>query len=197
MGKSIVAVLLCMPLSAHAQKLLVEYEGTVSSIERAWLADVPPYSVGEAISGSLVIDLTLAPPDRLPKDSSIGRYYRSSPGLDFILGPPQAPGRGSGDLVLVHDDWAAPSTGAPREDGIIINDSSIGTDGEFNVLLGLTRPNPLGQIFSSDALEQSFVVESAAGTNLWGYIEQGFGEFWRIVNFSLDRLSVKPGVCRI
>jgi hypothetical protein len=79
---------------------------------------------------------------------------------------------------------------------MIINDSSIGTDGDFNVLLGLSRPTSLGEIFSSDSLAQTFAVEREPGTNLWGYIERGFGEFWRIVHFTLDRLAVKPRVCR-
>jgi hypothetical protein len=43
---------------------------------------------------------------------------------------------------------------------------------------------------------QSFVAESEPGTTLWGHIERGFGEFWRIVNFTVDRLSVTPRVCR-
>jgi hypothetical protein len=196
MRKSIIAALVCAPLTAHAEKLLVEYAGTVSSVERGWLAELPPYSVGDTISGTLVLDLALAPTDRLPKNPQIGRYYWGSPGIDFILGPPQPPGRGSGDLALVYDNWDPPTTGASQEDGFIINDSSIGTDGEWNVLLGLSRPNPLGQIFSSDSLKQSFVVESGPGTKLWGYVERGFGEFWRIVNFTLDRLSVTPGVCK-
>ena len=196
MGKSIIAVLVCVPLTAQAGTLLVEYEGTVSSIERgSSLAETPPYSIGDAISGRLVIDLTSAPADR-NADSTVGRYYGGSPGLDFILGPAHQPGRGDADFAVIYDNWLPPSTGASREDGMIVNDSSIGTDGDFNLLLGLSRPNLLGQLFSSDALRQSFVIEDEPGTTLWGHIEQGFGEFWRVVNFTLGRLSVTPGVCR-
>jgi hypothetical protein len=194
---SIIATLLCVPAVASAQKLLVEYEGTVSSIERgSSLAEIPPYSIGDAIRGSLIVDTTLAPRDRLPDDPRIGRYYDDSPGLDFILGPAQSAGRGPEDFVIVYDDWEPPSTGAPREDGIIINDSSFGTDGDFNVLLGLQRSNLLGHLFSDDSIVQPFDVRPEPGVNLWGYIERGFGEFWRIVNFTLDRFTVTPGVCR-
>jgi len=197
MKKSIIAALACVPLTAHAGVLLVEYEGTVSSLDRgSSLAEMPAYSIGDSISGRLVIDLTLAPADRNVQDATVGRYYGGSPGLDFILGPAQQPGRGPADFVVVHDNWLPPSTGASREDGMIINDSSIGTDGDFNLLLGLSRPNLIGQLFSSDSLQQSFVVESKPGMTLWGSIEQGFGEFWRVVNFTLGRLSVTPGVCR-
>jgi hypothetical protein len=196
---SIIATLVCMPLAAGAQNLLVEYEGTVSSIERgSSLAETPPYSIGDPIRGSLLIDAALAPRDSLADDPQVGRYYDESAGVDFILGPAQSADRAPADFVLVYDDWEPPSTGASREDGIIINDSSFGTDGDFNVLLGLQRPNVLGQLFSDDGLLQSFEVTPEPGTSLWGYIERGFGEFWRIVNFTVERFSVTvtPGVCR-
>jgi hypothetical protein len=197
MKKSLALALCCIPFVADAQHLLVEYEGTVSSIERATsLAETPPYSIGDPIKGSLIVDTTLAPRDRLPDDRQIGRYYDDSPGLDFILGPAQSTGRAPADFVVVYDDWEPPSGGTSREDGIVINDSSFGTDGDFNVLLGLQRPNLLGQLFSDDGLVQSFDARPEPGVTLWGYIERGFGELWRIVNFTIDRFSVTPGVCR-
>jgi hypothetical protein len=196
---SIIATLVCVPFAASAQKLLVEYEGTVSSIERgSSLAETPPYSIGDQITGSLLVDMTLAPRDVFADDPQIGRYYGDSSGIDFILGPAQSGGRAPDDFVVVYDNWEPPSTGASTADGIIINDSSFGTDGDFNVLLGLQRPNVLGQLFSDDGLMQSFDVGPEDGTTLWGYIERGFGEFWRIVNFAVERFSVTaaPGVCR-
>ena len=196
MGKSIVAALLCLPFAANAEKLLVEYTGTVSSIERGSSeAAVPPYAIGDRISGSLIIDIALAPTDEVADDRRVGRS--GSTGLDVSLGPPHpAAGRGPDDFVVVYDDWEWPSTGSPLEDGMVIADSSVGSDGDYNLLLGMQRPNLLGQLFSDDGLSQSFVVERDAGTNLWGFIEHGFGEFWNMVNFTLDRLSVTPRVCR-
>jgi len=196
MKRFLALALCCIPFVADAQQLLVEYEGTVSSIERgSSLAETPPYSIGDPISGSLIVDTTLAPRDRLPDDRQIGRYYDDSPGLDFILGPAQSAGRAPADFVVVYDDWE-PSSGASREDRIVINDSSFGTDGDFNVLLGLQRPNLLGQLFSDDGLVQSFDVRPEPGMTLWGYIERGFGEFWRVVDFTVDRFSVTSGMCR-
>jgi len=194
--KSIVAAsLICLPFTANAEKLFVDYEGVVSSIDRG-LAEAPPYSVGDPIKGSLIIDTAFAPPDRVASDPTVGRYYGGSPSLDFILGTPHPAGNASSDLLLVYNDWEPPSTGASREDGIIINDSSGSTDGEFNLLLGFRRPNPLGQVFADDSPTQSFVVEPEPGTTLWGYIEQGFGELRTAVNFTLTHLSVTPHVCR-
>jgi hypothetical protein len=197
-GKSIVAALVCLPFTANAEKLLVEYAGTVSSIELgSSLAEIPPYSIGDSITGSLIIDIALAPTDAIAGDRRVGRYEGDDSGLDFILGTRHPPGlRAATDFVVVYDDWEWPSTGGPVEDGIVINDSSFGTDGDFNMLLGMQRPNLFGQLFSDDALSQSFVVERAVGTKLWGFIEHGFGELWNMVNFTLDRLSVRPGVCR-
>lgn len=195
MGKSLAAALLLMPVAAQGERLLVEYQGTVSSIERASsLAEMPPYSVGDAIHGTLIIDTLLAPADRVA-DSSEGRYYDESPLSNFVLGPPRHNEPASTDLVVVHNDWA-PSAGTPTEDGIVIRDGSFGIDGPSNLVLGLQRPNLFGQLFSSDSLTQSFAVEQEPGTTLWGYLERGFGEFWRLATFAIDRLSVTPGVCR-
>ncbi|HSC17197.1 MAG TPA: hypothetical protein VLI71_18850 [Gammaproteobacteria bacterium] len=198
MKKSIVAALFCLSFTANAETLLVEYTGTVSSIERnSSLAEIPPYSIGDSIVGSLIIDTAFAAADEVADDGRVGRYYAGSSGLDFILGAPHPAGRrGPADFVVVYDDWEWPWAEGLPEDGIVINDSSIGSDGDYNFLLGLQRPNLLGQLFSDDALSQSFVVEREAGMNLWGFIESGFGELWNIVTFSLDRLSVKPSLCR-
>jgi len=61
MGKSIVAAaLLCVPLASNAGKIVVEYTGTVSSIDRA-LAEAPPYSVDDPIMATPIIGTALAP----------------------------------------------------------------------------------------------------------------------------------------
>ena len=196
MRKSIVTVsLFCIPLAANAGKLIVDYEGVVSSIERASLAESPPYSVGDPIKGTLIIDTAFAPADELADDPTTGRYYGGSPGLDFILGAPHPRGNGPADLLLVYNDWEPPSAGEPREDGLVIKDGSVGTEGEFTLLLGFRRPNSAGQVFTDDSASQSFVVEPESGTTLWGYIEQGFGELRSVVDFTLTRLSMAPRVC--
>jgi hypothetical protein len=194
MRTSIAAALLCAPFAASAEKLLVEYQGTVSSVDRALDAVAPAQAIGELISGTLIIETTLAPPDEASDDPRIGRYGSSA--VDFILGPrpPDAPG--SGDLLVVYDGWVSPD-GIGPSDGILIRDQAIGTDGAFNLVLGLQRPNLLSQLFASDDLVQSFDVVPEPGTSLWGYIERGFGELWSIVNFTLDRFSVTPGTCRL
>jgi hypothetical protein len=192
---TIIAALVCVPVAATAQTLVVEYQGTVSSIDRAAFAEDLPYSIGDPISGSLMIETHRAPADELTGDSSIGRYYGGSPGIDFILGPPNPDARTAADLVLVYDDWL--SEDDALTDGFLISDRSIGNDGEFNLVLGMQRPTLLGQLFTNDGLEQSFDVEREPGIDLWGYIERGFGELYRSVSFTLDRFSVSaPGVCR-
>ena len=160
-SKSVVAALCCVPLAAHAGKLVVDYTGVASSIDRASLAEEPPYAVGDPIVGTLIIDTALAPADKLLLDPQIGRYYGGTPSPDFILGPKHPGGNEPGDLVL-----------------------------------GLHGPSSSGQIFADDSLSQSAVVEHEPGTSLWGYIERGFGKFRQIVSFAVDRLSMKPRVCK-
>jgi hypothetical protein len=189
----IIAALACVPFAAHAEKLLVEYHGTVSSVERAYFADAPLYAVGDSIGGSLIIDATLAPADELSNDPRIGRY---SSAVDFILGPRPPGAPGNGDLLVVYDNWASPAVDMGPHDGVVIRDQSIGTEGTFDLVLGMRRPNQLGQLFSADGFAQSFTAESEPGIDLWGYVESGFGEFWRAVRFTLDRFSVSPGTCR-
>jgi hypothetical protein len=110
------------------------------------------------------------------------------------MGPPHPPGGAPADSVTVYNDWEPPNPFLPREDGVTIIDSWVSANDQFNVLLGLQGATT--ELFSSDALEQSIDVRSKAGINLWGYIERGLGEFRRVVNFSLSRLSVTPGSCR-
>lgn len=196
MGKTLVAVgtLACVPVAAAlAQKLLVEYEGTVSSIERASsLAELPPYAVGEPVAGSLTIDLSLAPPDE-DADAAIGRYGGA---IDFILGRRYPGENAAGDLVVVYDGWHPEPPNESPADGILIRDQSWGTDGPSNLVLGLQMPNRLGELFTTDSLDQSFAVTPQENVSLWGYIERGFGELWRAVDFALSRFSVKQtGVC--
>lgn len=195
MNKLVVAGLLCIPFVVNAQELIVEYEGKVSSIDRASLAEAPPFSIGDPIRGTARIQPRRAPADALPYDPHVGRYY-GGVGFDFVTGPRPLAGGEPADLVIVYNDWEPPSDGAPREDGITINDSWLAPNDTFNLLLGARRPATGGPLFATDALEQSIDIESAPGTTIWGYIERGLGEFRRVVNFTLSRLSVTPGSCR-
>jgi hypothetical protein len=192
-SKSIVAALLCIPFAANAQDLFVQYEGTVSSIERAPSAELPPFAIGDPIKGTLRIQPGRAPTDALQGDPHMGQYFGGF-GVEFIKGPTHPAWGEPADSVTVYNDWQPPSPVAPLQDGIIMNDSWYAADDQFNLLLGLQGANT--RLFRTDALEQSFDVESEPGISLWGYIERGLGEFRRVVNFTLSRLSVTPGSCR-
>jgi hypothetical protein len=193
MAKPIVAALLCIPFAANAQDLFVQYEGTVSSIERAPLAELPPFTIGDPIKGTLRIQPGRAPTDVLPADPHMGQYFGGF-GVEFIKGPRHPPGGEPTDSVTVYNDWQPPSPVAGLQDGIIMVDSWYAADDQFNLLLGLQGAST--RLFRTDALEQSFDVESEPGISLWGYIERGLGQFRRVINFTLSRLSVTPGSCR-
>ena len=100
MGKSIVAAaLLCVPLAANAGRIVVEYTGAVSSIDRAALAEAPPYSAGDPIMGTPIVGTAPAPADSLASDNQVGRYYGDA--LIFVAKHP--PERGVGELPKVVD----------------------------------------------------------------------------------------------
>jgi hypothetical protein len=78
--KAIVALCAMLPLSANATILYVDWAGEVSS------SSDPDYSAGEQLSGSLLIDTSLAPAD--PAGSGFGRPLLSEtvPSADFVTG---------------------------------------------------------------------------------------------------------------
>jgi hypothetical protein len=166
----------------------------VSSIVLASLAEVPSQHVGDPVKGTLIIDTNLAPADGLGSDPQEGQYWSRTRGLDFIMGPSR-PAGASNDSITVYDNWDPPAD-LPQEDGIIIVDGWMSGDDQLNTLLGLQKRNPLGQLFVSDSFVQSFDVKRESVNNLWGYVERGMGEFRRVVNFTVDRLSMTPGMCR-
>lgn len=49
--------------------MFVDYLGTVCTVENA-----PGYHVGDKVSGRLIVDLPLAPPDLEPADARLGQY---------------------------------------------------------------------------------------------------------------------------
>ena len=78
MGKWIVAAaLLGMPLASNAGKIVVEYTGSASSIDRVALAEAPPYSVDDPIMGTPIIATALAPAGSLASDSG-GKQLRKA-----------------------------------------------------------------------------------------------------------------------
>jgi hypothetical protein len=98
-SRALVAVLLCVPLAARAGKLVVEYTGIVSSVDRASLADERPYGVGDPL-GTLIMDTALAPADKLLIDPQSGGYDGGTSSPGFILGPKLPDRNGPRDLVL-------------------------------------------------------------------------------------------------
>jgi hypothetical protein len=155
-------------------------------------AGVRPRGRRSPVAGALTIDLGLAPSDE-DADPAIGRYGGA---IDLVLGPRYRGENGVGDLV-VYDGWRPEPPNESPADGILIREQSWGTEGASSLVLGLQVPNRLGRLFTTDSLEQSFAVTPQKDVSLWGYIERGFGELWRAVNFALSRFSVRPtGVCR-
>ena len=80
--------------------------------------------------------------------------------------------------------------------GFILGPKHPYRNGPGGLVLGAQWPSSSGQISSDDSLSQTVVVEREPGTNLWGYIERRLGELQQIVSSTVDRLSMKPRVCK-
>jgi hypothetical protein len=167
MAKPIVAALLCIPFAANAQDLFVQYEGTVSSIERAPLAELPPFTIGDPIKGTLRIQPGRAPTDVLPADPDMGQYFGGF-GVEFIKGPTHPAGGEPTDSVTVYNDWQPPSPVAGLQDGIIMVDSWYAADDQFNLLSVFRGPAPgfFARTLSSNPSTLRVSLASASGDTL-------------------------------
>src|SRR5688572_6373194 len=79
--RTMFAALAAIPLLAEAQPVIVEYEGTVESVDPApyW-----SFSVGDSIKGIVEIYPLLAPPDRHPANWA-GSYVSGGPVENFVV----------------------------------------------------------------------------------------------------------------
>ena len=197
-GVAAVALIVCWPASAALIDFLrVRYEGTVSSVSDA----LPEYSVGDRLSGTLLVDLRRAPPDA-EADPGRGVYvnFPSVGDSRFVTG--YAPSRGfSADSVLV--------TNGPT-DRFIVEDSQFGlaalADGRaryFEDSIWVSTQQNLDFLDDVDIV-QSFNLRGSDvglgrlsrtrelyedGKAVLGSLLQG------TVEFVMQRFSVRPGRC--
>ena len=170
------------PLSASAELVFVDYSGAVDSIMGA----PQQYHVGDRISGQLVIDTALAPPNTSVFPPVFGVYGdRSVTSADFVRGFNPA-AEESNDSVSVRNgasfdayrvtDWR---NGGDSYSGLILN---VGTT------RSLLRNVDIIQNFEMTPVDEPTTF---AGLLLWGK-----GVVQRSVSFALDRFKVTPGHCR-
>jgi hypothetical protein len=191
----LVPLLLTLPFAAYAvpipgTAILVEYEGRVTDVRAA-----PDYAVGDPISGRLFIDQGLGSFGTIgPNEATYGSDH-----TEFVTGFWPTFGDGF-DRVFIGNEVSRPGSTRPIdvfivEDWFVSRHATLDGAQVFAVnaqLHGLTGSNKLTQ--------QSFEVTSAdvdePGESLSGDLRfSNIGPFG-LVSFIIDRLNVKPNVCR-
>jgi hypothetical protein len=199
-GVAMVGIAACWSANATPAKHFVdvEYEGTISSIT----GTIPQYSVGDHISGSLRIDLRLAPPDDEPS-TLIGRYAISpSDGVSrFVTG--YAPAHEfSADMVALQNPLDGRDAFTVEDSQFGLSPLSHGRSLRSEDTLSLTAR---GSNFLDDVeLVQSLDLRGAdvggglisrtreiyeRGEAVLGSLVEGLAEL------RLQRFTVRPGRC--
>jgi hypothetical protein len=181
-----VAVLVLSVGAARADVVEVEYSGTVVDAINPTAGE----SLGAKVHGRMSIDLAAAPADLFPDDPSYGLYASTpfgSRAVDFVLGSRKHFGE-SNDYVLVQND-------TDNGDVFTVADrSGRGTADAFSEFLQVAKRD----LFDDDGMRQSIRLTKAEEPSFFfGIIESGIGAAYHFVQFALDRVSIKPLVCRV
>jgi hypothetical protein len=181
-------VALCvLPLSAHAGVLTVSYKGTVH-----WADPGAPYSIGDTVSGTLLIDTLLMGPDLDLQDPNAGVYGSDPahlPTTNFVTG--FANSLPANDSIYVRNDLL--QLNGLTDTYQISDNGAFGTPSFEQVNLYAVLP---AGTFHDDRGDQTFEAVSRTLGDLVGTIAWGWEETRRQVDFYMSSMSVKPGRCR-
>jgi hypothetical protein len=162
MAKVLLPLLLALPLSAEAGTLLVEYSGVIDDVRPNDPLAPVGYEVGDTVRGVLRIDLASAPPDGGPRPE---QGYQSLYGVDDISG---FAGERTWNFVTGYNpiDDRRPADGVAVGNGPNFADfysvwDSTGLQADLPWRsLHLVVSDHTGSLFSSTAIDQTFVVDS-------------------------------------
>ncbi|HZF29281.1 MAG TPA: hypothetical protein VE907_09200 [Gammaproteobacteria bacterium] len=198
MRKLLAAVVLCVPVVSNADLLFLKYEGAVSGIEEQGCPCPQSYSIGDPVSGKLIINLALANGGRgvppLPPDWTNIDYLPE--GVSFIHGRPLAAAGNPNDAVFFYNSLPAvdPSMTYDRVevyDGIAPNPLDM-------LGIQVERLSPYGQLITDVGSVQNFDVTPDDGTTITGQILRGLsgavGAFRQTISLTFSHVSM--GVCK-
>jgi hypothetical protein len=188
--------LLALTFTATAD-VVIEYEGRVNIIDDDCWCRPLELDVGDSVSGSLIIDTDTAPRDSNPHPAMSEFDGEDGPNRNFVVGKHS----------LIATDLRGPDAvgfeDEPPEDlyyeGMSVRDG-IGDptrgDGIW-LVLGLGNRNADLNLLDGDGLEQSFTAgdDLENGVRTLGELRRRTGAFSYVVQFVIERLSVKPRVC--
>jgi hypothetical protein len=196
-----VGLAICLPVSANVIDFLqIRYEGTVSSVSDAF----PEYSVGDRLSGTLLVDLRRAPPDS-KEDPRWGAYvnFPSVGDSSFVTG--YAPSRGfSADTVLVTNGLNGPT------DTFTVEDSQFGLDAladgrarRFEDSIWVSTRQNLDFLDDVDIVQSFDLHGPDVGRGMLSRTRELYEDGKAVlgsllqgtVEFVMQRFSVRPGRC--
>jgi hypothetical protein len=191
----LVPLLLTLPFTIHAvpipgTAILVEYEGRITQVSEA-----PDYAVGDAIAGRLFIDPGVGTFGTIGADEAT----YGSDNTQFVTGFWPTFGDGF-DRVFIGNEVSRPGSTRPI-DVFTVEDWFVATNGSLDGARVFTvNAQVHGMTGSNKLTQQSFEVTSAdvdePGESLsGGFRFSSLGPF-AFVSFVIDRLNVKPNVCR-
>ena len=184
--KPILFLVLATPFTAQADKILVDdkffvdYEGFVTQV-----INEPSYTLGSPISGRLIVDLATAGDDCCPGDPNATAFGNAN---DFITGfllpsedfPP-------GDII----GWHNASRGVAEDFFNVVDGQGID---EFNLRrLTITAS---GYNLFNDGAPHGFEATDDDAVSFFGELSTRIkGELAGLMQFSIERLSVRPQKC--
>jgi hypothetical protein len=193
-GVLLIPLLVSLPFTAHAvpipgTAILVEYEGKITTVNEA-----PEYRVGDSISGRLFID----PGAGVYSTVGLNEATYESDSIEFVTGFWPMFGDGF-DRVFIGNEVSRAGSARPI-DVFTVEDWLVSTNGSLDGAQVFTLNAQLHGLLGSNKLNQSFEVTSAdvdePGEGLaGGFRFSSIGPF-AFVSFLIDRLNVKPNVCR-
>jgi hypothetical protein len=179
--KAALALSLLLPLTARAELILIDYQGTVTSS-----ASGDRHVVGSPFDGHITVDTDLAGPDIDPRPN-FGRYGWD--GIEHVVVPNFVTSSAmcrtkcpSSDMVFVTKDFG--DSVIPNLDLFEVDD---GVNGTADRLVISVRAR---DVLQSEGLSQSF--ELGGDANMFGFLLKK-GDI--VVGFVIDHLRVRPGSC--
>jgi hypothetical protein len=200
-GIAAAALVVSWPASADLIDFLrVRYEGTVSSVSDAF----PEYSVGDRLSGTLLVDLRRAPADA-EADPRWGAYvnFPSVGDSRFVTG--YAPSRGfSADTVLVTNGLNGPTDTFTVEDSQFgLSDLGDGWARRFEDSIWVSTRQNLDFLDDVDIVQSFDLRGPDVGLGMLSRTRELYEGGKAVldsllqgtVEFVMQRFSVRPGRC--
>lgn len=164
--------------SAEASLIRLDYSGTIYSAGAG-------YSVGDQVSGFLLLNTALAPPNDSPWQPDIGTYDGRSSSPQFVTSGREPPASSTTSLSDVVSITSAPGTVFPWSERIAIRDGEYYGGSREEILVDLKFASIVDVLFGN-SIEQNY--EGLNGQPLGNFsVPGGIGtSFIQLSDFEFD-----------